>query len=67
MKKPQKTSTYNKGRAFAFSGILCTTIGLITYYLKGAMFYYGILFLMGMLLGFIGAFFILMSIRKGQD
>lgn len=67
MEDLKKAKNYNRGKAFAISGILCTTIGLATYFLGGAMLYFGILFLMGMVLGFIGAFFILLSMRKGKE
>jgi len=55
---------YRIGKAFALSGITMTTIALATYFLGGAPFYYALLFLLGIVLGFIGAFFILLSFRK---
>ncbi len=67
MGKPQKLKNYDLGRAFAISGILTTTTALGTYFLGGAPFYYAILFLLGMVLGFIGAFFLLLSFRKDKS
>ncbi|WP_350286497.1 hypothetical protein [uncultured Croceitalea sp.] len=67
MDNNQKVKNYNYGKAFAITGILCTTAGLTTYFLGGQLFYFGILFLLGMLFGFIGAFFILLSFRKPKE
>ena len=64
MQKDKNHKNYRIGRAFAISGISMTTAALITYFLEGAPFYYAVLFLMGIVLGFIGAFFILLSFRK---
>ncbi len=55
---------YRIGRAFALSGISMTTGALIVYFLGGAPFYYAVLFLLGIVLGFIGAFFIFLSLRN---
>jgi hypothetical protein len=55
---------YRIGKAFALSGITMTTIALVTYFLGGAPFYYALLFLLGIVLGFVGAFFIFLSLRK---
>ena len=67
MEKSKKLKNYTLGRAFALSGIAMTTIALATYFLGGAPFYFAILFLLGMVLGFIGAFFILLSLRKDNS
>jgi len=64
MEKTKKLKNYNLGRAFAISGIITTTLALFIYFLGGGPFYYGLLFLIGMALGFLGAFFILLSFRK---
>ncbi|MEM1257430.1 MAG: hypothetical protein AAGC45_08330 [Bacteroidota bacterium] len=66
MEKDKNRKNYTLGRAFAMSGISMTTIALITYFLGGAPFYYALLFLLGIVLGFIGAFFILLSFRKNN-
>lgn len=64
MEKDKNHKNYAIGRAFAISGISMTTIALAIYFLGGAPFYYALLFLAGIILGFIGAFFILLSFRK---
>jgi hypothetical protein len=64
MEKNKKLKNYTRGRAFALSGITMTTIALAIYFFGGAPFYYALLFLLGIILGFIGAFFILLSFRK---
>lgn len=64
MEKDKKLKNYTIGRGFAISGISMTTVALIIYFLGVAPFYYAILFLAGMVLGFVGAFFILLSFRK---
>ena len=55
---------YRTGRTFALSGISATTVALIIFFLGGAPFYYALLFLLGIVLGFIGAFFLFLSMRK---
>lgn len=64
MENSKKLKNYNLGRAFAISGIIATTVALFTFFLGGAPFYYAILFLLGIVLGFIGAFFLFLSLRK---
>ncbi len=64
MEKDKNRKNYTIGRAFALSGITMTTIALGVYFLGGAPFYYALLFLAGIVLGFIGAFFIFLSLRK---
>lgn len=65
MEKKQKLKHYSLGRAFALSGISMTTIALFIFFFGGAPFYYAIFFLLGMVLGFVGAFFLFLSFRKG--
>lgn len=64
MENHKNRKNYTLGRAFAISGITMTTVALVIYFLGGAPFYYALLFLLGMVLGFKGAFFILLSFRK---
>ncbi|MEM1339683.1 MAG: hypothetical protein AAF717_04480 [Bacteroidota bacterium] len=64
MEKNKKLKHYSLGRAFAISGIIMTTIALFIYFMGGAPLYYALLFLAGILFGFLGAFFLLLSFRN---
>lgn len=59
-----KSSNYSRGKAFAISGMTCTTAGLGCYFFNVPIFYVALFFMLGIILGFIGAFFIFLSLKK---